>query len=64
MIIKDNEIITITLPAIAIKGLVPLPNNDIKLDVGRFDSRMAIKEAINGNYKWQANQAHKKWNGY
>jgi ATP-dependent Lon protease len=41
----DNAI----LPAIAVKGIVPLPNNEIRLDIGRQESIAAIKEATQGN---------------
>lgn len=33
------------LPAMAVKGIVPLPNNEIRLDVGRPESIAALKEA-------------------
>lgn len=38
----DNAI----LPAMAVKGIVPLPNNEIRLDVGRPESIAALKEAM------------------
>ena len=41
----DNAV----LPAMAVKGVVPLPNNEIRLDVGRPESIAAIKEANLGN---------------
>lgn len=34
-----------TLPAMAVRGIVPLPNNEIKLEVGRDESLAALKEA-------------------
>lgn len=37
----DNAI----LPAMAVKGIVPLPNNEIRLDVGRPESIAALKAA-------------------
>lgn len=40
----DNAV----LPAMAIKGVVPLPNNEIRLDVGRPESIAALKEATRG----------------
>lgn len=46
MVINDTTVLTITLPAIAVRGLIPLPNNEMKLDVGRNDSKLAIKEAL------------------
>lgn len=39
------------LPAMAVRGIVPLPNNEIKLEVGRPESLAALKEATqNKNY--------------
>lgn len=37
------------LPAIAVRGLIPLPNNEIRLDVGRTESILALKEASKGD---------------
>lgn len=36
---------TRNLPAIAVRGLVPIPNNDIRIDVGRSMSLKAIEES-------------------
>ena len=36
---------TRNLPAIAVRGLIPIPNNDIRIDVGRTMSLKAIEEA-------------------
>lgn len=36
---------TAVLPAMAVRGLVPLPNNEIRLEVGRTESLQALKEA-------------------
>lgn len=33
------------LPAMAVRGIVPLPNNEIKLEVGRPESLAALKES-------------------
>ena len=44
--INETSIEKIILPVIAVRGIIPLPNNDIKLDVGREDSLLAIKDAI------------------
>lgn len=33
------------LPGIAVRGIVPLPSNEIRLDVGRGDSLKALKAA-------------------
>lgn len=38
-----------TLPAITIRGIVPLPNNEIRLDVGKVENQKAIKAALDGN---------------
>ena len=46
MTINDTTVVTVTLPAIAVRGLIPLPNNEMKLDVGRNESKLAIKEAL------------------
>ena len=34
-----------SLPALAVRGVVPIPNNDIRIDVGRKKSLQAIDEA-------------------
>ena len=36
---------TRNLPAIAVRGIVPIPNNDFRIDVGRPMSLKAIEEA-------------------
>ena len=35
----------IVLPAIAVRGLVPLPNNEFKIEVGRPNSILALDAA-------------------
>ena len=37
------------LPAMAVRGIVPLPNNEIRLEVGRKESILALKEAAASN---------------
>lgn len=37
------------LPAMAVRGIVPLPNNEIKLEVGRPESLLALQEASKFN---------------
>jgi len=37
------------LPAMAVRGVVPLPNNEIKLEVGRPESLLALQEASKFN---------------
>ena len=37
------------LPAMAVRGIVPLPNNEIRLEVGRKESILALKEAAMSN---------------
>ena len=37
------------LPAMAVRGIVPLPNNEIRLEVGRKESILALKEAASSN---------------
>lgn len=44
------DIINITLPAISFRGLVPLPYNDIKVEVSKVD-QMVIKEVMNSKDK-------------
>ena len=34
-----------SLPAIAVRGIVPIPNNDLRIEVGRKNSLSAIKES-------------------
>ena len=49
--ISETSVERIILPAIAVRGIVPLPNNDMKIDVGREDSILAIKDAIESKDK-------------
>ena len=34
-----------SLPAIAVRGVVPIPNNDFRIDVGRTKSLKALEES-------------------
>ncbi len=43
--IKFNEVQELSLPAIAIRGLVILPNNEIRLEVGRESSIKALMDS-------------------
>jgi len=43
----NQTVVPAILPAMAVRGKVPLPNNDIRLEVGREQSILAIKEAVN-----------------
>ena len=45
MTINDIEITEVTLPAIPLKGVIPLPNNEIRIDVVRLDSKLSIKDS-------------------
>lgn len=47
---NSTDVVTITLPAICYRGLVPLPYNDIKLEVSKAD-QLAIKEVLNSKDK-------------
>lgn len=49
MNINDTLETTITLPAIAVRALIPLPNNEMKFDVARIESKLAIKEALSSD---------------
>lgn len=46
---NETSLITITLPAISVRGIVPLPNNEIKLDILKDDQKCAVKEAISSD---------------
>lgn len=46
---SNQTVVSATLPAMAIRGRVPLPNNEIRIDVGRQESIYALKEAVDGN---------------
>lgn len=46
MNINDTLETNITLPAIAVRALIPLPNNEMKLDVIKMESKLAVKEAL------------------
>ncbi|MDD4212536.1 MAG: endopeptidase La [Bacilli bacterium] len=45
----NQTIIQETLPAVTVRGIVPLPNNEIRLDVGKVENQKAIKAALGGN---------------
>jgi ATP-dependent Lon protease len=46
---SNQTVVSATLPAMAIRGRIPLPNNEIRIDVGRKESILALKEAVDGN---------------
>ena len=41
----NQTIVNSTIPAMAVRGIVPLPNNEIRLEVGRVESIQALKKA-------------------
>lgn len=45
----NTSVETAVVPAIALKNIVPLPNNEIRLDVGRKKSIEAVKEAASSD---------------
>ena len=49
-------------PAIFCRGLVPLPNNDIKIDIGKDANQLAINEAIATPEKYVVLLASKSFN--
>lgn len=46
---SNQTIVTDVLPAISVRGIVPLPNNEIRLDVGKIENQRAIKAAMDKN---------------
>ena len=42
---SNHTVVSAVLPAMAIRGSVPLPNNEIRLEVGRKESIAALKAA-------------------
>lgn len=42
----NQTVVPAILPAMAVRGKVPLPNNEIRLEVGRKASILALKEAV------------------
>jgi ATP-dependent Lon protease len=46
---SNQTVIQEVLPAITVRGLVPLPNNEIRLDVGKVENQKAIKAALDQN---------------
>jgi len=46
---SNQTVIQETLPAITVRGLVPLPNNEIRLDVSLVENQKAIKSALDKN---------------
>ncbi|MFA5542281.1 MAG: endopeptidase La [Bacilli bacterium] len=43
---SNQTIVQETLPAIIVRGLIPLPNNEIRLDVGKIENQKAVKAAL------------------
>ena len=48
---NSTEVIQMTLPALCFKGMVVLPNNEIKVELGRTDSARTIKEIMDSEDK-------------
>lgn len=48
-VFSNQTVETAILPAMAIRGKVPLPNNEIRIEVGRKESILALKEASDKN---------------
>jgi len=44
--ITSTEILNLTLPGIVLKGVVPLPNNEVNLDVVNNENKMAVRQAL------------------
>ena len=42
---SNHTVVSAMLPAMAVRGSVPLPNNEIRLEVGRPESIAALKAA-------------------
>ena len=49
---NETNPIRTELPGLAVRGVVPLPNNEIRLDVGRGDSLKALKLLNNIRIMW------------
>ncbi|MFP7699470.1 MAG: endopeptidase La [Candidatus Phytoplasma pyri] len=49
---EEKEIITNELPAVVIRGIVPIPHNDFRIEVGRSFSVEALKLAEKNNYPY------------
>ncbi|MDD4077639.1 MAG: endopeptidase La [Bacilli bacterium] len=45
---SNHTVVSAVVPAMAVRGTVPLPNNEIKLEVGRKESIAALKTAAAG----------------
>ena len=43
---NSSDIIQITLPALCYRGLVPLPHNELKIEMAKNDSARTIKEVM------------------
>ena len=48
---NSTEQTQMTLPALCFRGLVPLPNNDIKVELARSDSARTLKEIMESQDK-------------
>lgn len=46
---SNQTVVQETLPAITVRGLIPLPNNEIRLDVGKVENQKAIRAALDQN---------------
>lgn len=46
---SNQTVVRAVLPAMAVRGIVPLPNNEIRLEVGRKESIQALKKASSDN---------------
>ena len=47
--INNESVVQMRLPAILVKGLVPIPNNEIKLSIDTPESSLAIKQVMEDN---------------
>ena len=40
------DVVSMTLPAISYRGLVPLPNNEVRIELPKIDTHLTIKEVM------------------
>ncbi len=46
---SNQTVVQEVLPAITVRGIVPLPNNEIRLDVTKLENQKAVKAALDQN---------------
>lgn len=48
---NNVDVINITLPAISYRGLVPLPHNEVRIEMAKVDTHLTVKEVMESEDK-------------